>query len=170
MTGIKLRKVIDGDAAARAALGYQPDVVAGYGIRLSASAPMALEDARAWVDNIAKHPHAWIIAHDGALAGEIRLDNVNLDDTRASLAVAIVDAAKLGQGIGRASIKACLKIAFEDMKLHRVSVRVLASNHRAIRCYEACGFRREGVEREAALTDHGWQDDVIMGILAGEFA
>jgi RimJ/RimL family protein N-acetyltransferase len=166
---IKLRRPIEGDVEARAAHGYHPDILAGVGVRLIAPVSMTLNDARKWVDRIAHHTHAWIIEHDGTLTGEVRLDNLNAEDQRASLAIAIVDHGKLGQGLGREAIKACLRIAFEELNLHRVSVRVLASNLRAIRCYEACGFKREGIERASALTDWGWQDDVMMGILASEF-
>ena len=55
-------------------------------------------------------------------------------------------------------------------ELHRISVRVLEYNARAIRTYKKCGFVVEGRERQSALVDGTWYDDVIMGILDGEFA
>jgi RimJ/RimL family protein N-acetyltransferase len=36
--------------------------------------------------------------------------------------------------------------------VHRVELQVLASNSRAINCYLACGFRREGVPLSVKLT------------------
>ncbi|WP_051928544.1 GNAT family N-acetyltransferase [Palleronia rufa] len=51
------------------------------------------------------------------------------------------------------------------MALHRVDLRVRAFNARAIRCYLSCGFRHEGVGREAALIDGEGHDDWIMGVL-----
>ncbi len=45
---------------------------------------------------------------------------------------------------------------------------MLADNARAIACYRRCGFREEGREREAALVDGTWRDDLVMGILAHE--
>ena len=56
-----------------------------------------------------------------------------------------------------------------DSGLHRVGLRVLATNERAVRCYTSCGFKLEGRERESARIDGVWQDDLIMGILAREF-
>jgi RimJ/RimL family protein N-acetyltransferase len=50
-----------------------------------------------------------------------------------------------------------------------VSLRVLASNTRAIASYRKCGFVEEGREREAALASSGWQDDIIMGVLDREW-
>jgi RimJ/RimL family protein N-acetyltransferase len=52
--------------------------------------------------------------------------------------------------------------------LHRLSVRVLAFNGRAIRAYQKCGFRIEGRERESAWIDGTWHDDLIMGLLADD--
>ena len=163
---VKLRNPNEGDTEARAALGYHPDVLLGFGLKRESPFPMRLEDAKEWVPRIATHPNAWIIEHESKLLGEVRLDNVESQDRRATLAIAIVDHQKLGLGLGRESIQACLKFAFDELNLHRISVRVLSSNLRAIRCYEACGFQIEGVEREAALTDWGWEDDVILGMLA----
>jgi [ribosomal protein S5]-alanine N-acetyltransferase len=40
---------------------------------------------------------------------------------------------------------------------------------RAIRCYAACGFRQEGVERQSAKIGDAWHDDIMMGILADEY-
>jgi RimJ/RimL family protein N-acetyltransferase len=41
------------------------------------------------------------------------------------------------------------------LAVHRVELEVLASNNRAINCYLACGFRQEGVRREAELYPDG---------------
>jgi RimJ/RimL family protein N-acetyltransferase len=62
-----------------------------------------------------------------------------------------------------------LDFAFNTLRLHRVSVRVLAYNERAIRSYQKCGFTIEGRERETVFVDGKWRDDVIMGLLDREF-
>lgn len=62
-----------------------------------------------------------------------------------------------------------LRYAFEDLGLHRVDLRVLEYNDRAIAVYEKCGFVREGVERESANVAGKWHSDLIMGILEHEY-
>jgi RimJ/RimL family protein N-acetyltransferase len=62
-----------------------------------------------------------------------------------------------------------LEYAFGELGLHRIGLRVVAYNVRAIRCYSACGFIEEGREREAAHVAGEWHDDVIMGLLSREF-
>ena len=54
--------------------------------------------------------------------------------------------------------------------LHRIELEALAFNTRAIRCYLACGFRQEGVRREAELYPHGWQDLISMSLLRSEYS
>ena len=65
------------------------------------------------------------------------------------------------KGIGREAIQLVLHHAFEV--LHRVGLRVISYNERAIRAYKACGFVEEGREREAAFVSGAWHDDVIIG-------
>jgi RimJ/RimL family protein N-acetyltransferase len=66
-------------------------------------------------------------------------------------------------------MKLVLAHGFGEMNLHRIDLRVLARNGRAIRAYEKCGFVHEGVERESALIDGNWEDDVKMSVLEHEF-
>jgi RimJ/RimL family protein N-acetyltransferase len=75
----------------------------------------------------------------------------------------------LGQGLGTEVTRLVLAHAFGEMRLHQVGLRVLAFNDRAVRCYESCGFRVEGRERETTRVDGEWHDDLIMGVLAPEF-
>jgi len=56
----------------------------------------------------------------------------------------------LGQGLGTEVTRVVLDFAFGPLALHRVGLRVLAYNRRAIGCYEKCGFQEEGREREPA--------------------
>lgn len=127
------------------------------------------EQAEQWFKQLSAHPNAWVVEKDGHLVGEIRLDNLNAVDRRARLAIGLFGQELLGRGIGRTAITLVLRHAFGALALHRVDLRVLAYNHRAIRCYEACGFTREGVERESALVGDTWYDDWIMSILEQEF-
>jgi RimJ/RimL family protein N-acetyltransferase len=120
------------------------------------------------VQRLLDHEHAWVIETD-ALIGHIRLDRVDLRDRRASLAIGIEDPAQLGIGLGREAMVLVLEYAFDVLALHRVSVRVVEYNLRAIRAYQKCGFVVEGREREAAFVDGVWHDDLMMAILDSEF-
>ncbi|MET3871563.1 RimJ/RimL family protein N-acetyltransferase [Puniceicoccus vermicola] len=62
-----------------------------------------------------------------------------------------------------------VKVAFEHIKLHRLDLRVLTSNHVAIACYRSCGFKDEGIQRETLFIDGRWESDLWMSILEQEY-
>ena len=166
---VALRPPRSEDVAERLALGNDPGIMRMFGADPASLPPLTEADARRWVDGLAQHSHAWVVEHDGHLLGEARLDGVEPHDRRARLAVGFYDPARLGMGLGREAVRLVLAHAFGSLGLHRVSLRVVAYNTRAIRCYLACGFVAEGREREAALVGTERHDDVMMGVLAHEF-
>src|SRR5262245_5618551 len=166
---VVLRPPIDDDVAARLRLGNDPDIIHLYGGSSADLRPMTKGEAQRWVQHLREHDYAWVIER-GTLIGGIRLDRVDLRDRRASLAVGIDDKARLGLGLGREAIMLVLRYAFTVLDLHRVSVRVVAYNTRALRAYEKCGFTVEGREREAAFVDGEWHDDIMLGIVDREYA
>ncbi|MBK8084447.1 MAG: GNAT family N-acetyltransferase [Devosia sp.] len=166
---VLLRPASAGDLDARLSLGTDPDIHRMFGGSHSQLAPLTSQGAEHWLRGLLSHPHAWVIETD-RLIGEIRLDRLEPVDRRANLAIGILDPAALGRGYGPEAINLLLAHAFNSLGLHRVGLRVVAYNERAIRAYAKCGFVVEGCEREAALVDGVFHDDILMGILAAEFA
>ncbi|MEM6610151.1 MAG: GNAT family protein [Pseudomonadota bacterium] len=165
---VRLRPFNRADIAGRLALGRAPEIVRSFGGDPDGLPPYRERDARSWVERNIKHPCCWAVDVEGRLLGEVRLDGLDLHDRRARLATGIYDVSQLGKGLGREVIGLVLSHAFGTMGLHRIDLRVLAFNERAIRCYRACGFVEEGRERESARIGEVWHDDIIMGILAEE--
>ena len=165
---VTLRRPRADDFQARLALGTDAEIVRMYGGSSSEVQPLTEAAARRWVARLLDHEYAWIIEHDGCLIGQIRLDRVDLKDRRASLAIGVEDRHRLGMGLGTEAIGLVQRYAFSVLELHRLSVRVVAYNTRAIRAYQKCGFVIEGREREAALVDGHWYDDILMGNLDRE--
>jgi [ribosomal protein S5]-alanine N-acetyltransferase len=106
---------------------------------------------------------------EGRLIGTVRLHAISWPDRNARLAIGIFDRRFWSHGYGTEAMRLLLRHAFEDLRLHRIDLRVLEYNTRAIRAYEKCGFVREGIERESALVDGCWYSDVIMSILEYEY-
>jgi RimJ/RimL family protein N-acetyltransferase len=111
----------------------------------------------------------WAIEYDGRCVGSARLV-VDPDQHYATYAVGVFVAALRGRGLGREVTRLILAWGFDVLGVHRIQLEVLASNRRAINCYLACGFRREGVRREAQLYPDGWKDFILMGVLQSEYA
>jgi [ribosomal protein S5]-alanine N-acetyltransferase len=113
--------------------------------------------------------YAWAVEHEGHCIGGTGL-RVNRDQHRAAFWIGLFVPGLRGRGLGKQITRLILDWAFADLGLHRVELEVLASNQRAIRCYLACGFREEGVRREAELYPDGWHDFIEMAVLKSEYA
>lgn len=164
-----LRRPVPSDIADRLALGRDPEIYRNLGADPRQLNPLTDEQAKAWVDNIAAHPAAWVIEKQGRAIGEILIDNFVEADRRAGLIIGILDRESLGKGFGTEAIRAVAEFCFDVLGLHKLSMRVLSFNTRAIRAYERVGFVREGLERESALIGGVWYDDVIVGLLKRDF-
>ena len=162
---VTLRPPQPSDIADRLQLGRDPEVVPMFGGRAADLTPLTIDEIDREHARLAPPNHGWVIEYAGRAVGVARLSHVDTRDERASYAVGIHDPELLGQGLGTEVTQLVLAHAFETLELHRVDLRVLTYNERAIRCYEKCGFRHEGIERESALVDGEWCDDAMMAIL-----
>ena len=165
---IRLRAPQPEDWAGRFALGNTPELHRMFGGDPAQFRELTEDAAKSWVDSQMNERFAWIIERDHRLIGALRLHSVNHADARAVLAIGILDKDSLGAGLGVEAIRLVAAHAFGPMGLHRLSLRVLAFNTRAIAAYRKVGFVDEGRERETALIEGVWHDDVIMGLLAHE--
>jgi [ribosomal protein S5]-alanine N-acetyltransferase len=121
-------------------------------------------------DRVPRDPSAyeWAIEHEGQCIGSTRLV-VNRDQHSTTYAVGVFVAGLRGQGLGQEVTRLVLAWGFDVLGLHRIELQVLATNRRAVGCYLACGFRKEGVRREAELYPDGWKDFLLMGLLRSEY-
>lgn len=165
---VVLRAPRPSDIEDRLALGRDRDIHRMYG-GSGSPPPLTREQAAAAIEALMADPYAWVIEHEGCYIGQIRLHSIVEADQRARLAIGISDPAKLGRGLGSEAVRLLLAHGFGALGLHRIDLRVLAYNARAIRAYQKCGFQVEGRERESALVDGQWHDDLIMSMLAHEF-
>jgi len=158
------------DIEARLAFGVSAEIVHMYGTLLPAGGvTYTKKAARAWVERQMDDPLGFCIDIDGALVGALRVHSLDEQDARASIGIGLLDDTRLSQGIGTAALRLILKHAFTTMGLHRISLRVLEYNARAIAAYRKVGFVEEGLLRESCKVGDEWHNDVMMGLLAQEF-
>lgn len=102
---------------------------------------------------------------DGKPIGDIALAYINRRAQDAELAlVRIGEKSYWNMGYGRDAINALLDYAFGRLGMKRVYLRVLKDNLHAIRCYESCGFRREGF-----LKRRDGREVLLMSLLSEEW-
>ena len=71
------------------------------------------------------------------------------------------------QGAGRALMEAAIARA-EELGVRQVNLTVTSTNEAAVALYEACGFERFGLERDAFLIDGVFYYAASMGVRGGE--
>ncbi|GIH97099.1 GNAT family N-acetyltransferase [Planobispora siamensis] len=75
-----------------------------------------------------------------------------------------------GQGYAPDALRVLCDYAFRIRGLHRLGLETLATNAPMIAAAEKVGFRREGVLRAHAWVAGSFVDEVLFGLLAGEFS
>jgi len=88
---------------------------------------------------------------------------------RAELTMCIGEKECRGKGLGQETTMLILDHAFTKLNLHSVMLRVTSYNERAIKCYEACGFKQAGRRREARIDGDKFYDVLFMDLLSSEF-
>ena len=170
---VTLRAFRDDDRTARQRRGWHREIERGYGSDCP-TRPMTDDEVDAWADHLAAKAAlgavCWAVESDGELVGAAFLLDVREAGRKARLAIGMYAPEFVGRGLGTEAIRLVLRHAFGTLGMHRVDLKVLDFNDRAIAAYRACGFVEEGRERESCWVEGRWHDDVVMGVLDREFA
>jgi RimJ/RimL family protein N-acetyltransferase len=106
----------------------------------------------------------------GETIGHISLGGISRKNKSARISrVLIGNAANKGKGYCKQMITEVLKVGFDEMQLHRISLGVYDYNTAALKCYQAAGFSIEGTMREVLLHEGKWWSLIEMGILENEW-
>lgn len=129
------------------------------------------EEHEQWLARLDERRREFVVLDAGTSQplGTASLSDVDARSGQAELGILIGEKSAWGRGIGRAAILALLKVAFDELVLHRVYLRVFPDNERALRLYASAGFVREGLLREAVRKDGRFRDLVVMSILDREW-
>jgi RimJ/RimL family protein N-acetyltransferase len=105
----------------------------------------------------------------GELIGETGIRKIDWMSRKALFFITIGEKTFWGKGCGTDALKLVMRLAFATMNLNRLWLTVLAHNQRAIRCYEKCGFKREGLLRQESFVDGVYHDVLLMGALRADY-
>lgn len=130
--------------------------------------PITRDAHNEWFEGIEKRKNSRIFAirKDG-LVGTIQLIDIHPIHRSAELTIRL-GPENLGMGLGTLALRALFDLARDEMRLHRVWLRVFSDNTRAIRSYDKVGMKKEGLMKEAAYIDGVWKDIVVMAIILAD--
>lgn len=130
------------------------------------------DSAQSWLEAVSGDPTRRALAildETGRFIGDIELEHLSWGSRSAELRICIGLPAYWDRGYGTEAVLTLLGDAFGRMSLAQVYLRVHAENGRAIRCYEKCGFRKEGVLRAGGRRRDGEEELVLMTMSRARF-
>ncbi len=104
------------------------------------------------------------------LIGTVTLTEFNWINQSADLGVLIGDKSLWGQGYATEAVLQILKFGFQERGLHRVSCTILEQNSGSRKVALKCGFKEEGLLREAVFKNGCFQNLIAYAILQDEYA
>jgi ribosomal-protein-serine acetyltransferase len=130
----------------------------------SASTYLA-ERARWFTDDVSAE---WGVLVAGELVGMAWLVDIQQHNNCADIGYWLVPEAR-GRGVATRLTRRVLDLAFDDLRLHRISIRCIADNSASRAIPERLGLMHEGTIREAWKVHDVQVDHAIYGVLAREW-
>ncbi len=133
--------------------------------------PLSLAQEEAWYEKMLADPAVrnFAIEFEGQPIGGAGFQNIDGRNASAEVSLFIGRPDLWGQGLGYDILATLVRFGFEQMNLHRIYLRILAEDERAIHLCEKVGFRQEGRWRQAAFRHGSYQDLLWMSLLRPEW-
>ncbi len=126
------------------------------------------DSAAAWVDG-----RAYDFAIRRPESPERHVGNISIWPTsrreRAGEVGYWISSSETGDGIATEAATAMLAVGFEEMALHRVTLRIAVGNAPSERVAEKLGFVHEGLLRKEVLVGGEWLDHTLGAMLEEEY-
>lgn len=101
--------------------------------------------------------------------GSIYLRDIDYKNKKAEYGIFIGEDSCRGKGIGSEAGKLLVKYAFEELKLHKIFLRVFEDNEVAINSYKNIGFTIEGIFKDDICLGKGdYKSLIFMAIINNE--
>ena len=129
--------------------------------------PSTVEDAaRAMQNNTSytsgEYQFALETKEDRRLIGQCGFVKVNWKNRTGEIAILIGEKDYRNKGYGADAIGVLCQFGFKEMNLHKIKASVFDFNLPALRCYEKCGFEREGILEKEIYREGSYHDVVLM--------
>jgi RimJ/RimL family protein N-acetyltransferase len=105
------------------------------------------------------------------VVGHIELNNIDWRNLSASISKVLIGVpAKYNKGYGTQMMQKLVEIAFFELHLHRLELRVFDFNQSAIRCYQKVGFQIEGHLRDYRKVEDSYWSSYLMSLLEPDWS
>lgn len=95
--------------------------------------------------------------------GTVYVRNIDVEHSNGEFGIYIGDSERRNAGIGSMAMELICNYMFEEKDMHKIYLRVLESNKRAISVYVKNGFQQEGVFKDHVYSkENGYQNVIFM--------
>ncbi|MET2985308.1 GNAT family N-acetyltransferase [Aureibaculum conchae] len=113
------------------------------------SYPLTHQQLKKYINAKDRIAYKVIDTTSGEIIGHADFSKINhLSKSARICSVVIGDDKHRNKGFGTQIINELVRVGFNEMKFHRIDLGVYDFNSAAIKCYEKCGFKVEGLLRE----------------------
>ena len=135
--------------------------------------PVTLNEELKWFEAISAFKDSYryaIEAIEGShYIGDCGINSIDWKNSVASTVIFIGNKEYWSKGYGTEAMQILLAFVFNQININKVRLNVYSFNERAIKSYEKCGFKKEGILRQEIFRDGKYHDTIVMGILREEF-
>jgi len=135
--------------------------------------PLTFNEELKWFEAVSAFKDSYRFAveaiAEGLYIGDCGINSVDWKNSVASAVIFIGSKAYRGRGYGTEAMQILMAFAFNQMNINKLRLNVYSFNEQALRSYEKCGFKREGLLRQEIFRDGRYYDTIVMGILREEF-
>ncbi len=110
-----------------------------------------------------------VLKETGLPVGMVTLSNIDWQNRSAFHGIKLHSSCPKGKGIGTDAVMTLMKYAFDEVNLNRLDGCWISDNIASEKLYLKCGWRIEGVKKDAIYRNGSYHDLKIVGITRSEY-
>ena len=134
--------------------------------------PVSLYTQKQWYlgsINDSKNQRFVIETQEDGAVGLATLTSIDWKNRTATHGIKLAKRENRTKGIGTDTVMAIMRYAFDQLQFHRLDGSWFESNVGSVKLYTKCGWKQEGIKREAVYKSGHYRDLTIAGILSTEY-
>lgn len=137
------------------------------------SYPVSKREQMQWYERAVGDKHnlrfTIVLKENDLPVGMVNLVSIDWQNRSAKHGIKLHPACPKGKGIATDAVMTLMGYAFEEMGLHRVETTRIEYNEASRKLYEKCGWKVEGVKREAVYRGGKYHDLVVISALKEDY-
>lgn len=107
--------------------------------------PLTNEQLSEYINSDVRKVYKVVDSDSHEVIGHCELNDINKNSKSARVCRVLVgDPANRNKGYGRKMLQKLIKVAFDELSLNNLTLKVFEKNDSAVKCYKNCGFEVKG--------------------------